>query len=260
MESLVSIIVPIYNTQKYLDQCVTSILSQTYRNLQIILVDDGSPDNCGKICDEYAKKDSRIKVIHKQNGGLSDARNVAIDIAKGEYIAFVDSDDCVAKNIYEVLYKNLKENKADISIANYYRFENEEEIVEASQEEKVTVYNRDEMFEHMYDDYLLTVVAWNKLYNKKLFSKLRYPKNKVIEDAAIIHYLIDQSTNIVMTNLQLYYYYQRENSIINTPKFVLLDELDFLYDRVNFFEKLQMQDCEVYNQTIEKYATRLIEL
>lgn len=259
-EELISVIVPIYKVEKYLSRCVDSIINQTYRNLEIILVDDGSPDNCGKICDEYAKKDVRIKVIHKQNGGLSDARNVAIDIARGDYIAFVDSDDFIAVNMYEVLYKNLKENNADISIANYYRFENEEEVVEANEDGKTTVYNKGEMFEHMYDDYLLTVVAWNKLYKKQIFSEIRYPVGKVVEDAAIIHYLIDKSTKIVITNLQLYYYYQRANSIINTPKFALLDELDFLYDRVKFFEKLQMQNNEVYHQTIERYATRLIEL
>ena len=116
MEDLITIVVPVYKVEKYIDRCVTSILNQTYKNLQIILVDDGSPDNCGKICDEYAKKDNRIEVIHKENGGLSDARNAGINIAKGKYIAFVDSDDYVSNDYIEYMYKILKKENAKISI------------------------------------------------------------------------------------------------------------------------------------------------
>ena len=120
--SLISVIIPVYKVEKYLSKCVESIINQTYKNLEIILVNDGSPDNCGEICDEYAKKDSRIKVIHKENGGLSDARNAGIEIASGQYIAFVDSDDYIASNMYERMYetkkdiKNIRSN--DISYCN----------------------------------------------------------------------------------------------------------------------------------------------
>ncbi|MBQ2835559.1 MAG: glycosyltransferase [Clostridia bacterium] len=259
-KGLISVIVPIYNVEKYVKRCIDSIINQTYTNLEIILVDDGSPDNCGKICDEYAEKDARIKVIHKENGGLSDARNAGIDIAKGEYIAFVDSDDFIATNMYEVLYKNIKETNSDIAIANYYKFESEDEIVDASLDEKIIVYNKEEMFNHMYDDYLLTVVAWNKLYKREMFSELRYPVGKLIEDSAIIHYLIDKTTKIVITNLQLYFYYQRTNSIMNISKVALLDELDFVYDRVKFLEKKNMKDSKVYYGTIDVYVNRFIEL
>ncbi len=116
MKDLITVVVPVYKVEKYIDRCVTSIINQTYKNLQIILVDDGSPDNCGKICDEYAKKDNRIEVIHKENGGLSDARNAGINIAKGKYIAFVDSDDYVANDYIEYMYKILKKENAKISI------------------------------------------------------------------------------------------------------------------------------------------------
>ena len=259
-EELITVIVPIYKVEKYLNRCIDSIINQTYNNLEIILVDDGSPDNCGKICDKYAKKDKRVKVIHKKNGGLSDARNTGIDIAKGKYIAFVDSDDFIAPNMYEVLYKNIKKEDADISIANYYKFENEEEISDDTQEEKITIYTRDEMYENMYNDYLGTVVAWNKLYKKSLFNEIRYPVGKIIEDSAIIHYLIYTSEKIVITNLQLYFYFQRQTSIMNTPQINLLDELDFLYERVNFFEKIGLQEKSCYNITIEKYINRLIQL
>ena len=119
-KKLVSIIVPIFKVEKYLKRCIDSILNQTYRNIEIILIDDGSPDNCGKICDDYAKKDDRIKVIHKENKGVSQARNDGIKLSKGKYIAFVDSDDYVEKNFIEILYNNIIENDADISICNYF--------------------------------------------------------------------------------------------------------------------------------------------
>lgn len=125
-EKLISIIVPVYNVEKYLKECIDSVISQTYKNLEIILVDDGSTDKSGEICDEYSKKDSRIKVIHKENGGLSDARNVALDIAKGEYIGFVDSDDYVEKDMFETLYKLAEEHNTEISSISFYKtLENE---------------------------------------------------------------------------------------------------------------------------------------
>ena len=127
-EELISIIVPVYKVEKYLDKCINSIVSQTYKNLEVILVDDGSPDSCGKMCDEWTKKDTRIKVIHKENGGLSDARNFGLDCAKGKYIQFVDSDDYIEKDMIEFLYKNLKENNADISICSNYMVDEENVI------------------------------------------------------------------------------------------------------------------------------------
>ncbi|MBR1540013.1 MAG: glycosyltransferase [Clostridia bacterium] len=127
-EELISIIVPVYKVEKYLDKCINSIVSQTYKNLEVILVDDGSPDSCGKMCDEWTQKDTRIKVIHKENGGLSDARNFGLDCAKGKYIQFVDSDDYIEKDMIEFLYKNLKENNADISICSNYMVDEENVI------------------------------------------------------------------------------------------------------------------------------------
>ena len=125
MEKKVSVIIPVYNVEKYLKECIQSVLRQTYKNLEIILVDDGSKDNSGNICDEYAKRDERIKVIHKKNGGLSDARNAGIDICTGEYIAFLDSDDFIEEDMYEFLVKNLEKAKADISICQvYYVYKN----------------------------------------------------------------------------------------------------------------------------------------
>ena len=119
MEELISVIVPIYKVEHYLPKCIDSIIHQTYQNLEIILVDDGSPDNCPEICDEYAKRDKRIKVVHQENGGLSAARNSGVEMANGEFLCFVDSDDYIHPKMYEILYKNLKKFKADISICDY---------------------------------------------------------------------------------------------------------------------------------------------
>ena len=126
---LISIIVPVYNVEKYIHECVDSIINQTYKNIEIILVDDGSPDNCGKICDEYAKKDNRIKVIHKPNGGLSDARNHGIDVANGEWLMFIDSDDWIEPNMAEKLLHSALNNKADLAISSVILFDEEKEYI-----------------------------------------------------------------------------------------------------------------------------------
>ena len=178
---LISVIVPIYKVEKYLHKCIDSILAQTYTNLEIILVDDGSPDNCGKICDEYAAKDSRIKVIHQPNGGLSAARNAGLDIATGDYIGFVDSDDYIAPDMYEKLYNALVKNDADMAICDYQRFGNElpydemsltTEVITGLQamEKQNTVIN------------CSFVVAWSKLYKSFIFSNVRFPVGKINED------------------------------------------------------------------------------
>ena len=128
MEELISIIVPIYKTEKYLDRCIKSIINQTYKNLEVILVDDGSPDRCGVICDKWAQKDKRIKVIHKENGGVSDSRNAGLDIANGEYIGFVDSDDYIHKDFIKILYNLCKENNSDISVCETFKTDKDEDI------------------------------------------------------------------------------------------------------------------------------------
>ena len=143
---LISIIVPVYKVEKYLDKCVQSIVDQTYQNLEIILVDDGSPDNCGAMCDVWAKKDSRIKVIHKENGGLSDARNAGIKAASGEYIFLLDGDDYILKNAIELMYKGVTENNADIAICNYKKVTSDIDLVDESNIEAVVwkVLNQEE--------------------------------------------------------------------------------------------------------------------
>lgn len=214
-KSLISVIVPVYKVESYLHRCVDSIIYQTYRNLEIILVDDGSPDNCGKICDEYAKKDSRIKVIHKKNGGLSDARNVAIDIAQGRYITFVDSDDSINENYIKILYENLIINNADISCASFVKVYDGERIDKVLSIQNMTkVYSSGKAIENILYQHQLTNSAWGKLYDKRLFESLRFKVGILYEDLDLFYKLYEKADRIVQTNAVLYYYLQRTTSIL----------------------------------------------
>ena len=217
MSELITVVVPIYKVERYLRRCVDSILLQTYKNLEIILVDDGSPDSCPLICDEYADIDKRVRVIHKSNGGLSDARNAGIEVANGKYIAFVDSDDYIDERMYEVLYKNLTDNNADISVCEFVKIHDGARIDSSPIKESVKLFNKLQTMNNLYDDlYLQTVVAWNKLYKKDIFKSIIYPFGKINEDEYVIHLILNSANNVVYTNLQLYYYVQRTDSIVKS--------------------------------------------
>ena len=211
--AIISIIVPVYNVKEYLNKCVESIVNQSYTALEIILVDDGSTDGSAEICDEWEKKDLRVKVIHKSNGGLSDARNCGLSNANGGYVAFVDSDDYVHKNYIEILFRNMLENKAEISICDYLRID--EEQIDSSQElhNKVYIYEGHRILDQLYENNVVMVIAWNKLYKKELFDAVKYPKGRVHEDEYIIHQLLYQCKRVVYTSCKLYYYVQRKGSI-----------------------------------------------
>ena len=163
---LISVIVPVYNVKNFLNRCVDSILKQTYSNIEIVLVDDGSNDGSEVICDQLAHNYDNVRVIHKPNGGLSSARNAGIAVAKGKYIGFVDSDDFIDLDMYKCLYDNIIKTKSDISICKPYKFSKEDEIVESKEVERIKTYENIEILRHMYDDYFTIVVAWNKLYKK----------------------------------------------------------------------------------------------
>lgn len=215
---IISIIVPVYNVEKYLPKCVDSILGQTYTNLEIILVDDGSPDNCGKICDEYAKKDKRIKVIHKKNGGLSDARNVAIDVAKGEYITFVDSDDYVTSDYVETLYRLVEKHQCKAGVAWLRTFQEgcDADTNQPSYQEKV--FERIEGIEKMFYQELFDTAAWCKIYHRSLFETgIRYPFGLLYEDLPTTYLLFLQADKIAFCNRVIYNYLLRANSIEGQP-------------------------------------------
>lgn len=241
MNDLISIVLPIYKVENYIKKCIESVINQTYKNLEIILVDDGSPDNCGKICDEYAQKDDRIKVIHKKKGGLSDARNVGIKSAMGKYIAFIDPDDFVDYNYIKILYKNILETDSDISICSFREiFENEKIEFGKINNTNVKSFNKIETFNNLYvDKYALsTVVAWNKLYNMEIWKDITYPKGKIHEDEFVIHKLIQKSVKVVYTDAVLYYYVQHKNSITgNGYNERTFDKFEAFEQRAEFFLK-----------------------
>lgn len=214
---LISVIVPIYNVEKWLSRCVDSILAQTYKNLEILLVDDGSPDNCGEICDDYAAKDQRVKVIHKPNGGLSDARNAALDVAKGEYITFVDSDDYVTHDYISSLFSLIIAFDADISIEACHIFEEGQTPI--IHHTKIFKYNMtpQQAISQMFYQKGFDVNAWAKLYHRSLFCGIRYPKGQIYEDLQTTFKLMLKSSKIAYANKPVYYYMFRKDSIEGAP-------------------------------------------
>ncbi|WP_196007991.1 glycosyltransferase [Clostridium tyrobutyricum] len=247
MEPIVSIIVPIYNVERYINKCINSILSQTFKKFELILVDDGSPDSCGEICDKYAELDYRIKVIHKKNGGLSSARNAGIDIAQGKYIGFIDSDDWIKNDMYEFLYKTIIKYDADISICDFIKFnENYDLCFKEDSGKNIEIWNNIEALEKLNtDDCGKIVVTWNKLYKKELWSDIRFPEGRIHEDVFTMHKILFKTNRIVNTNKVLYGYLQRSSSIIGT-KFSLkkLDYIDGLRERIKFYRKNNLKKLE----------------
>ncbi len=244
-KELISIVIPVYNVELYLKKCINSVLQQTYKNIEIILVDDGSTDSCGMICDEFKSLDSRIKVFHKKNGGLSDARNYGIERANGSYITFIDSDDYVKRKFIEKLYNSITKNNCDIAICAHEDIYSDRikryEFSENFLDEKVM--GKEEALKHMLYKDGYDVSAWAKLYKKSLFEKVLFPKGRVFEDAATTYKLIILSQKIVYVNYIGYEYVIRNNSIsnecFNEKKFDLIlstnemcDEIDKLFPRL----------------------------
>lgn len=210
----VSVIVPIYNVEAYLCKCVDSILNQTYKNLEIILVDDGSPDRCGEICDEYARKDDRVKVIHKKNGGLSDARNAAIDIATGEWVTFIDSDDYASADYVETLYGVVDRNKCRVGVACFVEFHEGENSDTKQPAYKELVFDKWKGIEKMFYQELFDTTAWCKIYHKSLFDAgIRFPYGIYYEDVPTIYQLFLHTDKVAFCNKRIYNYLLRSNSI-----------------------------------------------
>ena len=240
---LVSVIVPVYKVEPYLDRCVASILAQTYPNLEVILVDDGSPDNCPALCDAWAQRDARIRVIHKKNGGQSDARNVGLDAASGAYISFVDSDDYIEKNMYEVLEERMRINEADISCCGRY-------VVQESDGTKMPYFilDREQILSPCQAIGKLLIwdgcdsAAWDKLYKVKLFKGRRYPFGVLHEDLNFTSKLFSESNKIVLTGMPLYNYLIRENSICNKP---------FTTQKFDIYEQAKL-NCQFVRDTYKE--------
>lgn len=210
-EPVISVIVPVYKTEKYLDKCVQSIVDQTYTKLEIILVNDGSPDHCPEMCDRWVGKDSRIKVIHKKNGGVASARNAGLEQASGEYIAFVDSDDYLEPDIYERLLLAMVENGADISVCGYQV--NDEN---RGSDEVSTIATEDALKRIAQGDYKFGLLG-NKLYKKSVIADTQVPPLVCCEDLVFNYFVFKKASVITMLSLNLYHYYQNMDSATNSP-------------------------------------------
>lgn len=215
-QDVISVIVPVYNVDHYLRNCLNSILNQSYKNIEVILVDDGSTDTSGLICDEYAGIDTRIKVIHKKNEGVSSARNVGVDNASGNYIAFVDSDDYILNDYLEYLYKLQKKTNADISCCNFeFIYENTAMIKTKKQEENILEFDSKNALINLLYQKEIDTSLWGKLFESKHVKKHKFPEHKIFEDLAVFYKIVMESDKIVYSNLKKYMYLQRDNSIIS---------------------------------------------
>ncbi len=233
IEGLVSVIVPIYNVEAYLSRCVDSIINQTYKNLEIILVDDGSPDRCGEICDEYARKDSRIVVIHKENGGLSDARNTGIEKASGEYISFIDSDDWIEPEMIETLYNACLSNSVKMAYCGIYDVDENLNKKARKSSDFDDVLDSKDVLMRMLESKGASLSACNKICHFELFEDVRFPTGKIYEDVATTYKCVVKANSIASCKKALYNYFHRSNSI-TTTKFS-----DRIFDFTDHTNKLQ---------------------
>ena len=236
MRDLISVIIPVYKVENYLCRCVDSVLEQTYTNMEIILVDDGSPDNCPVMCDEYARQDSRVKVIHQENAGLSGARNAGIDMAQGQWLAFVDSDDYLAADFLERLYQACVDTGSSLSVCRW-EYVRGETIPEHGTGE-TRVYTGREMLANLYvPDGAYFVVAWNKLYRKELFEDIRYPLGRIHEDEATTYRIYDKVKKAAYLDRSLYGYFVTPVSITRGFNPKRMDWVTAVAERLDFFEQ-----------------------
>ena len=209
---LISIIVPVYKVEKYLSRCIETILNQTYTNFEAIFVDDGSPDNCGNICDSYAAKDSRIIVLHQRNQGQAAARNNAVKMSKGDYITFIDSDDYVEPDYLDYLFRLLQKYNADVSIGGFcYLYEGNIPQNQA-REENTVVMNACEALIRMNYNKGIGATAWAKLYKRELILNHPFPEGQIYEDLAVLYQIIGDCKSVAYGNKRIYYWVQRQNS------------------------------------------------
>lgn len=255
-DSLISVIVPIYNIEEYVENCIKSIMMQTYHNLEIMLVDDGSTDRSGEICDRYASQDRRIIVLHKDNGGLSDARNYAIERAHGELIAFVDGDDWIHPQMYELMIDIMQRENADV-VTCWFEQENADFTKQCYMTDNLDV-RQFTGAEALSNIEIPLVVAWNKLYKREIFDDIRYPMGKLHEDEFVIHRIFYKCQKVIVISQALYFYTIRNNSIVAqmTPQRIY-DALEAFSDRVEFADKQGWS--EVMPAVVKRYCDYCID-
>lgn len=257
MGDKISVIVPIYNVEQYLRKCIDSIINQTYKNLEIILVDDGSTDASGEICNKYEQQDERIRVIHKKNGGAADARNKGLEVMTGKFVSFVDSDDWIEYNFYENMIEQAIKYNADIVVSNYnYVSDNGDIICRYEKNDKVR-YNTEEAMNEMIHDGFIQAVIWNKLYLKSCIKDIRFKVGKICEDEFFTYKIIANAKEVVYNSKPLYFYRKREGSVMDKYKLNRLDGVDAIYERLQFiknkfpslykYEKLTLCNTCIYN-------------
>ena len=249
-EALISVIVPVYKVEKYLDRCVSSIVNQTYKNLEIILVDDGSPDSCPEMCEDWAKKDGRIRVVHKENGGLSDARNAGLAVAKGEYISFIDSDDWISEDFYRVLYDTIARTGAELAECDFVTTAGDEPADRGSG--KVHTKNTLEAMESHLKDGMFRQVVWNKLYKRSVITA-EFDKGKYHEDVFWTYKIIASCKTLAHVERDMYFYFQREDSIMGAGYSVKrLDAVEARIERVQYIKQNlpELYDLAVYELLI----------
>ncbi|MEF9960950.1 MAG: glycosyltransferase family 2 protein [Niameybacter sp.] len=235
----ISVIIPIYNVAAYLPRCIESVLHQTYKELEIWLVDDGSQDESGQIADDYADQDSRIQVIHKENGGLSDARNAGMEKATKDYIFFLDSDDWITRDALEILLHTMEKEQADIVVGGlYYTYDDTQWIDNKGWKEGVFAYqyNNFQAMEALVEGTQLKNFAWGKLYKREMIQDLYFPKGLLFEDIFWQHQVFHRSQKCVVLRQPMVYYYQRSDSIVGTFKVKNLDRLKGFHERYHFIE------------------------
>lgn len=238
MSDLISVIVPIYKVEDYLPRCVDSLINQSYRNLEIILVDDGSPDKCPTICDDYASKDSRIKVIHKENGGLSDARNAGMAVINGRYVSFIDSDDYISLNFFEILYNTIKSEKSDIVECGVVKCYEDNHIDEYKDDLEIVSYETQSALSELIAEDIFKQHVWNKLYKTDLVLDIPYVVGKLNEDEFWTYQVFGKAKKVTKINITMYFYFQRESSIMgNKYSLRRLDALEGKINRQEYIEK-----------------------
>jgi glycosyltransferase involved in cell wall biosynthesis len=230
----ITVIIPVYNVEDYVAECIESVINQNYENLEIIIVDDGSADKSGDICELYAKKDDRIILIHQENQGMSIARNNALDIAKGEYIGFVDSDDWLEADMYCALYDNAAAPNADIAMCNYYYvYKSGQKSPYSNENEGIKVLEG--VYKIAHNIRLSNNCIWNRLYKRHLFDDIRFPEGKTFEDVFVMHRVIDNANKLVLSSKCHYYYRRRDNSITLSPfNLKQMDNVDAYIERHNY--------------------------
>lgn len=273
---LVSVIVPIYKVEKYLPKCIDSILTQSYKNFELLLIDDGSPDSCGHICDEYQEKDSRIRVFHKQNGGLSDARNYGIVRSKGDYLTFIDSDDYISNNYLKILVNMVQTYEVEMSCVACVIEKKGVKVPSVNKKNVTRKISKEEALKYVCIKKYFGVSAWGKLFKKELFRDIRFPVGRLYEDMLTIPYIIDKCKYVAYSEQQAYFWVQRDGSITHSPisekELQIFDGLDRLMNFIdsNYPELHDAAICRYIDDSIwnivhkliydEKYASKIVDV